>query len=42
MFGYNGNPSLTEVIAYAGYFAAIYRGTRHAGRAGSAVGLATE
>jgi high-affinity iron transporter len=28
LFGYNGNPSLTEVIAYAGYFLAIIIGLR--------------
>ncbi len=28
LFGYNGNPSLTEVIAYLGYFAAIWLATR--------------
>lgn len=28
LFGYNGNPSLTEVLAYAGYFAAIFFGLR--------------
>lgn len=28
LFGYNGNPSLTEVIAYAGYFLAISIGLR--------------
>lgn len=28
LFGYNGNPSLTEVIAYLGYFIAIYFGIR--------------
>jgi len=28
LFGYNGNPSLTEVIAYLGYFAAIFFGLR--------------
>lgn len=30
LFGYNGNPSLTEIIAYLGYFAAIAIGLRHA------------
>jgi high-affinity iron transporter len=29
LFGYNGNPSLTEVLAYAGYFVAIYLGLRY-------------
>ncbi|GAB4523408.1 MAG: FTR1 family protein [Anaerolineales bacterium] len=28
LFGYNGNPSLTEVIAYLGYFGAIALGLR--------------
>jgi high-affinity iron transporter len=28
LFGYNGNPSLTEVLAYGGYFAAILIGLR--------------
>lgn len=28
LFGYNGNPSLTEVLAYAGYFVAILLGLR--------------
>ncbi|NOY99899.1 MAG: iron transporter [Chloroflexi bacterium] len=28
LFGYNGNPSLTEVLAYLGYFAAIFLGLR--------------
>lgn len=28
LFGYNGNPSLTEVIAYVGYFIAIVIGLR--------------
>ncbi|MEJ2707704.1 MAG: FTR1 family protein [Anaerolineales bacterium] len=28
LFGYNGNPSLTEVLAYAGYFIAILLGLR--------------
>lgn len=28
LFGYNGNPSLTEVLAYLGYFVAIYLGFR--------------
>jgi high-affinity iron transporter len=30
LFGYNGNPSLTEVIAYLGYFSAIFLGLRRA------------
>lgn len=28
LFGYNGNPSLTEVLAYLGYFVAVYLGIR--------------
>ncbi len=28
LFGYNGNPSLTEVLTYFGYFVAIYLGLR--------------
>ncbi len=28
LFGYNGNPSLTEVLAYVGYYAAIFFGLR--------------
>lgn len=28
LFGYNGNPSLTEVLAYAGYFVTIWLATR--------------
>jgi len=28
LFGYNGNPSLTEVLAYLGYFVAVYLGFR--------------
>ncbi len=30
LFGYNGNPSLTEVIAYLGYFLAVFLGIRRA------------
>ena len=30
LFGYNGNPSLTEVVAYLAYFAAIILGLRRA------------
>ena len=30
LFGYNGNPSLSEVIAYLGYFVAIFLGLRSA------------
>ena len=32
LFGYNGNPSLTEVLGYAGYFLAIILGLRLADR----------
>jgi len=32
LFGYNGNPSLTEVFAYAVYFVAIFFGLRMANR----------
>jgi high-affinity iron transporter len=32
LFGYNGNPSLTEVLAYAAYFVAILLGLRNAQR----------
>ncbi len=32
LFGYNGNPSLTEVIAYLGYFLAIWLGLRSQSR----------
>jgi high-affinity iron transporter len=28
LFGYNGNPSLIEVVSYVAYFAAIILGTR--------------
>ena len=28
LFGYNGNPSLTEVLAYFAYFVAIFFGLR--------------
>jgi len=31
LFGYNGNPSLTEVLAYAAYFAVVLLGLRWAG-----------
>lgn len=30
LFGYNGNPSLTEVLAYLGYFLVIFYGLRRA------------
>jgi high-affinity iron transporter len=32
LFGYNGNPSLTEVLAYAAYFVAIFVGLRLANK----------
>lgn len=32
LFGYNGNPSLTEVLAYAAYFVAVFLGLRFANR----------
>ena len=32
LFGYNGNPSLTEVLAYAAYFAAVFLGLRLANK----------
>ena len=32
LFGYNGNPSLTEVLAYAAYFVAIFFGLRLANK----------
>jgi high-affinity iron transporter len=28
LFGYNGNPSLTEVISYATYFVVLFAATR--------------
>jgi high-affinity iron transporter len=31
LFGYNGNPSLIEVLSYIGYYVAIYLGTRSSG-----------
>ncbi|MFO7741570.1 MAG: iron uptake transporter permease EfeU [Anaerolineae bacterium] len=31
LFGYNGNPSLIEVLSYVGYYAAVYLGTRSSG-----------
>ena len=37
LFGYNGNPSLTEVLAYSAYFGAVYFGLRVSGRAQVAV-----
>jgi high-affinity iron transporter len=32
LFGYNGNPSLIEVLSYIGYFAVVYLATRLGGR----------
>jgi high-affinity iron transporter len=32
LFGYNGNPSLTEVLAYFAYFVSIFYGLRSSGR----------
>ncbi len=32
LFGYNGNPSLTEVLAYVAYFVAVILGIRRTGR----------
>lgn len=32
LFGYNGNPSLTEVLAYAAYFVAVFFGLRLANK----------
>lgn len=32
LFGYNGNPSLTEMLAYFAYFVAIFYGLRLSGR----------
>ncbi len=31
LFGYNGNPSLIEILSYAGYYVAVYLGTRSGG-----------
>ena len=28
LFGYNGNPSLTEVVAYVGYFLVLWLGIK--------------
>ena len=46
LFGYNANPSLTEVLAYLGYFGAVLLGLRAAGRrsrlAGSRSGTAAQ
>ena len=32
LFGYNGNPSLTEVLAYAAYFLALFTSLWAAGQ----------
>ena len=32
LFGYNGNPSLIEVLSYGAYYAAVYLGTRASGQ----------
>jgi high-affinity iron transporter len=32
LFGYNGNPSLTEMLAYFAYFVSIFYGLRSSGR----------
>ena len=32
LFGYNGNPSLTEILGYIGYYVAIFLGLRQAER----------
>ena len=37
LFGYNGNPSLSEVLAYLSYFIAIYAGLRRSRRIEMAV-----
>ncbi len=37
LFGYNGNPSLTEILGYLGYYVAIILGLRQAGRRATAV-----
>ncbi len=37
LFGYNGNPSLTEVLGYAAYFAAIYVGLKRVNRPAEAL-----
>ena len=42
LFGYNGNPSLTEVIAYVGYFVVLFFGVRNMGRDPSKMTLTTE
>ena len=37
LFGYNGNPSLTEVLAYLAYYVAIFFGLRWANRPAKAL-----
>jgi high-affinity iron transporter len=37
LFGYNGNPSLTEILGYIGYYVAIFLGLRQAERRTTAV-----
>jgi high-affinity iron transporter len=37
LFGYNGNPSLTEILGYVGYYVAIFLGLRQAERRTTAV-----
>jgi high-affinity iron transporter len=37
LFGYNGNPSLTEILGYVGYYVAIFLGLRQAERRSTAV-----
>jgi len=39
LFGYNGNPSLTEVLAYLAYFVAIFFGLRWINRPVKALGI---
>ena len=41
LFGYNGNPSLTEVLAYLAYFVAIFFGLRWANRPAKALATQT-
>ena len=42
LFGYNGNPSLTEVMAYVGYFGVLFFGVRYMGRDPSKMTMTTE
>jgi high-affinity iron transporter len=37
LFGYNGNPSLTEILGYVGYYVAVFLGLRQAERRTTAV-----